>query len=328
MAKHQFDWASMADQIKKEEESKKSYTKDTRLWKPVVKDGVCSAVIRFLPSKNGETFIHYSEHSFDYVKNSAKKRYWKKCINDFGYDRECPICTKNMEYYNSVSDEDKKIASARGRKHWYVANILVVQHKARPEDEGKVFLFAMGKSIFEKLKKKMNPSEEDKAAPDYFAVWPFEMYNDNPDFQGANFFITSKKQGEFANGIAMPNYEESRFLPTSPLFGGDEAKIDEVFEQTYPLDTFIDEASYPKNDEVIKVVGHLLGILPEETQTTDHNDFTDGPTQNLEDFFGGTTDDGIPEFTVPETAKQEPTTEPPFDVDDDAAYFASLTKGQ
>lgn len=326
MAKYKFDWSSEKEKIKKEDENKKTFTKDERLWKPVLKDGVCSALIRFLPAQDGTTVVHYTEHSFAYTKGNQSKKYWKKCINDFGYDRECPICTKNMELYNSAFPEDKKIAQSRSRKHWYMVNIYVIKHAGRPEDEGKTFLFQMGKSVYEKLKKRMNPSDEDRQAPDYIEIFPFELYNDGED-KGADFYLTSKKQGEFENGIAMPNYEESRFMPPAPFLGGDEDKIDAVIEKVHMLDEFNDEKSYPTNEEVIRTVGHLLGILPPE-------EITEPEIEPDTSFFNDDApQDDIPSFEVPETAKVNKVPEetktnsspPIMEEDDDAAYFMSIT---
>lgn len=138
--KWNFDWAGVKDKIQKEN-AKKGYEKDTRFWEPTKdSDGNGFATIRFLPDQEGNPYVKYYTHSFNFLKNGEKKWWIKNCINTFGYDEECPICKKNQQLYNSAFDSDKQIAGSRKRKLVYVANVLVVKDSGNPENDGKVFL--------------------------------------------------------------------------------------------------------------------------------------------------------------------------------------------
>lgn len=248
MAKYKFDWDGLKDKIQKEETSKKkTFEKDTRFWRHTADDqGKAAAVIRFIPDKDGNPFVKYYTHSFDYMVDGVKKYWIRNCINTFGYDKDCPICKKNMEYWNSPFEQDKKLASQRKRKLVFVSNILVVKNPANPDDEGKVFLYQYGQKIYDKMKQLMFPSDEDMLDPDFKSFIPFDLE------EGADFLLKVKKQGDF------PNYDDSKFSGQKPL--GDDKKIDSVMAKTYELNEFMAPEKFPANEETIKTLGSVLGI--------------------------------------------------------------------
>lgn len=248
MAKYKFDWDGLKDKIVKEEkDKKKGFEKDTRFWKPTTdENGKAAAIIRFIPDKNGNPFVKFYSHSFDFMVEGVKKYWIKNCINTFGYDRECPICKKNQEYWNSSFEQDKKIASQRKRKLNFVSNILVIKNPANPEDEGKVYLYQYGQKIYDKMKQLMFPSEEDLLDDDFKSFVPFDLED------GAEFLLKVKKQGDF------PNYDDSKFSSQKKL--GTDKEIDKIMGLTYDLEEFIKEDKFPTNEETIKVLGTILGI--------------------------------------------------------------------
>jgi hypothetical protein len=248
MAKFKFDWDALKENIVKED-TKKKFEKDTRFWTPT-KDaaGLANAIFRFVPDTEGQPFVKLYSHSFDYMVEGQKKYWIKNCVNTFGYDRECPICAKNMEYWNSSYDSDKAIASKRKRKLQFISNIYIVKNPACPEDEGKVFLFKYGQKIYDKIKALMFPSEADLADEDFKSFVPFDLY------EGADFKLKVEKQGDF------PNYDKSAFSVQKPLAGGDDKKIEKIMGMTYVLSEFVQDNQFPTNAETIKVLGKLLGL--------------------------------------------------------------------
>lgn len=271
MGKYSVDWSKVKEEIV-ESEKKKGFQKDQRFWKPTVDDkGNATAVIRFLPDKTLTPFVKYYQHNFKYQINGANKFYIKNCINTFGYDKACPICAKNQEYWNSGFESDKKISSIRKRKLVYVSNILVIKNPANPEDEGKVFLYNYGEKIYGKLKDKMFPSEEIKSLGEgtYDEYMPFDLY------EGANFKIVQVKQGEF------PNYDKSEFNKQSPV--GSEKVIDAIMDQVYDLSEFIAPEKFPSNEDVIKELGAILGIAPKkaDVEPTSNDTVADEPIEDI-----------------------------------------------
>ena len=111
---------------------------DDRLWKPEMdKSGNGYAVIRFLPAPDGEDlpWVKLFSHAFQgpggwYIENSL--------TTIGGKD---PVGELNRELWNSGSEANKEIVRKQKRKLSFYANIYVVQDKANPHNEGKVFLY-------------------------------------------------------------------------------------------------------------------------------------------------------------------------------------------
>ena len=203
-------------------DGKKDY-KDDRLWRPEPdKAGNGYAVIRFLPAPKNEElpFVKMYSHAFQ------GKSGWfiENCLTTNG--GKCPVCELNNELWNSGIETDKNIARERKRKLTYISNILVVKDEANPQNEGKVFLFKYGVKIFDKIKEAMYPEFKDEQAIDPFNFW-----------SGADFKLKIRKVAGYTN------YDKSEFAPQSPLFGGDDAKLEALWNKQYSLQEFI----APKN---------------------------------------------------------------------------------
>lgn len=305
MGKYKFDWGKVKEEVKNS--GKKAFEADPRFWKPTVDEkGNATAIIRFLPDREGTPFAKYYQHNFKYMLDGVKKFYIHNCINTFGYDKECPICKKNQEYYNSDFDSDKAIASERKRKLIFVSNILVIKNPAKPEDEGKVFLYQYGVKIYDKIKDKMFPSDETKALGEgmYDEYVPFDLE------EGADFKFIQVKQGDY------PNYDKSEFLKQKPV--GNEKFIDKVMSEVHDLSEFTSEDKFISNEEVIKKIGKLLCI--KETASTDTT--TSTTTDNG-------ADDDIPFFDNTPDTSSDPTDdlsspEPSSSGDDDVDFFKNL----
>ena len=301
--KYAFDWEGLKDNIKKEEtQKKKVFEKDTRFWRHTADDaGKAAAIIRFIPDKEGNPFVKFYSHSFEYMVDGQKKYWIRNCINTFGYDKECPVCKKNMEYWNSAFEQDKKLASQRKRKLNYISNILVVKNPANPEDEGKVFLYQYGQKIFDKMKQLMFPTDEDLLDDDFKSFVPFDLD------EGAEFLLKVKKQGDF------PNYDDSKFSSQKSL--GNSKEVDRIMDMTYGLDEFMAADKFPSNEDTIKALGVVLGLeIPKsmKEQVEDEPDDLDMEevTPSVDNIF-----DDLEE-KKDEKSKQKDDDDDDFDLDD------------
>lgn len=321
-----FDWGAVKDKIAKDNTKGKGFEKDKRFWEPTKDaEGNGIATIRFLPDLDGNPYIKYYSHSFSYLKNGEKKWWIKNCINTFGYDENCPICKKNQQLYNSAYDSDKAIAGQRKRKLSYISNILVVKDPANPENEGKVFLYRYGQKIYEKLVKPMFPTEQDLMDDEFVQFVPFDLY------EGANFLLKIKKQGDF------PNYDDSKLQRQSAIAGGDDEKIEAYMNATHRLEEFLERKLYPTNEEVIAAVGHELNMTIDEAPETGGQSTStaasDEPAFGFQDDEPATSSAG--KLSVAD--EPAPAEDVPFDVDTpaepaaagddldaDAAFFKSL----
>lgn len=327
---------SLLKQIKANAEadtSKRSYA-DDRYWSPIVdKNNNGSAIIRFLPGvplKNSKNENYNSPYVQSLIRTGFVKgedqyepsyvRKWSHGFkgptglwyiennrNSLG-TKEDPVddpCTDyNAALWKTKDTELVDQARKQKRKLLYVSNVYVVKHTARPEDEGKVFLYAYGKKIFDKILSAMDPAEEDEMEPiPVFNLW-----------DGANFHVRIK------NVEGYRNYDESKFNAPKPLKDDDD-ELEAIFNQEHSL---LDEVGLDKFKSYADLEMHLKRVLNLKGEGVDEPAREETPRKP----------------TVEAKAAKVEEEEPPFDVDEDGvitekvastssdakAFFAKLSK--
>lgn len=201
-------------------EGKKDFS-DDRYWQPQVdKAGNGTATIRFLPASKGEELPYVKIYSHGFQTNAG----WviDNCQTTLG--NPCPICEWNgqtiAEHGKSEEDPNSGLNQVRKRgskrKLNYIANILVVNDPANPENNGKVFLFKFGTKIFEKYMACISPKFEGDEA-----YLPYDLW------EGADFQLRISKKAGFRN------YDESKFSARSVVKLNKKALNDEQLEQIW-----------------------------------------------------------------------------------------------
>lgn len=202
---------------------------DDRFWTPTVdKGGNGYAVIRFLPPPQGEEvpFVRLFDHGF---KGPSGSWYIENSLTTIG--KEDPVGKFNSQLWNSGIEAEKEQARAQKRRLHFISNIFVVEDKAKPENEGKVFLFKYGKKIFDKLKEVMQPE-----FPDETPMNPFDFWS------GANFAL------KIRNVEGYRNYDKSSFLTPKPLAADD--KLEKIYSQLYSLQDFLKPENFKSYEEL------------------------------------------------------------------------------
>ena len=213
----------LTDEITKLNKGSESY-KDDRFWKPELdKSSNGYAVIRFLPAPDGEDLPW--ARTFNHGFKGKGGWFIENCPTTVG--GKCPVCEANSELWNSGIEKDKDVARNRKRRLSYTANIFVVSDPSNPQNEGKNFLYKFGKKIFDKVNESMNPEFEDEDA-----INPFDFWG------GANFKLKVRKVAGFIN------YDKSEFESSSNLLDGDDAKLEELWKNQYPLKEFTDSSNF------------------------------------------------------------------------------------
>ena len=238
--KKQSSLGSLTSKLVKEVEkmNNSSGGADERLWKPEMdKTGNGFAVIRFLPAPEGEElpWAKMYSHAFQgpggwYIENS---------LTTIG--QKDPLSEYNRELWNSGNEADKETVRKQKRKLSYYANIYVVQDKANPQNEGKVFLYKFGKKIFDKVMEAMQPEYEDETAINPFDFW-----------QGANFKLKLKK------GAGYWNYDSSEFDRPAPLLDDDDA-MEAVWKKQYSLTALTAADQFKSYDQLENRLNMVLG---------------------------------------------------------------------
>ena len=273
---------------------------DDRLWKPEMdKTGNGYAVIRFLPAPEGEElpWAKMYSHAFQgpggwYIENS---------LTTLG--QKDPVSEYNRELWNSGVESDKDTVRKQKRKLSYYANIYVVQDKANPENEGKVFLYKFGKKIFDKIMEAMQPEYEDETAINPFDFWA-----------GANFKLKLKKVAGYWN------YDSSEFAASAPLLDDDDA-LEALWKKQYSLAELVASDQFKSYDQLQNRLQMVLGRkssnrpLDEETDNEDNDRGSYAP-----DFSSRRAEETVAAATKPsvESASE--------DEDDALSYFQKLAE--
>ena len=231
---------SISELTKKlESAEKKNSYQDDRFWKPTLdKASNGMAVFRFLPAPENEDmpWAKLYTHAFKvggrwYIENS------RTTIGE-----KDPVSEMNSELWNSGLESDKDIARDRKRKLSYISNILVLKDPGAPENEGKVFLYKYGVKIFNKIQEAMQPEFDDEDPINPFDYWA-----------GANFKLKVRKVGGYIN------YDKSEFESPSELFGGDDAKLEELWKTQHSLQAFVAPDQFKTYDELKKKLQEVVG---------------------------------------------------------------------
>lgn len=232
---------------------KRGSSDDNRFWKLTVdKANNGSAVIRFLPPKEGESdpFIKVWDHFF----KGPGGTYAEKSLTTIGLDD--PVSELNSRDWNSGSEENKEKARKRKRQTSFISNIYVESDPANTENEGKVFLFQYGKKIFDKIMDVMNPSF---AGDD--PINPFDFW------EGASF----KLRAHDADG-GFRSYEKSAFAAPKPLHSDDKV-LESIYDQLYSLQDLIAPSKFKSYDELQAKLNKVLGL-------TGNGQSNDAPSQS------------------------------------------------
>jgi len=221
------------------EGAKKSYSDDT-MWKPELdKTGNGYAVVRFLPTPDGEEmpWVSYFDHGFQ----GPGGWYIEKSLTTL--NKQDPVSEYNSTLWNTGIEANKEIARKQKRRLHYVSNVYVVSDPKNPDNEGKVFKYRFGKKIFEQLKEAISPAFDDEAP-----INPFDLRE-----EGANFKIKIRKVDGYWN------YDKSEFESPSPLFD-DENRLNEINNSTYSLSDVIAPSEFKSYDELKEKLDRVLGL--------------------------------------------------------------------
>lgn len=222
--------------------SNDSNSQDDTYWRPELdKAGNGYAVIRFLPSPpqdgdDGLPWVKMFSHGFQgpggwYIENSLTT------IN-----QKDPVSEYNTTLWNSGIEANKTIARNQKRKLSYVSNIYIVDDPKNPQNNGKVFRYKYGKTIFDKITGAMNPEFADEEAINPFDLW-----------KGANFKIKIRKLDGYQN------YDKCEFDEPASLFEDDD-KLEKVWQSEHSLKELVDAKNFKSYDALKSRLDKVLGL--------------------------------------------------------------------
>jgi len=267
---------------------------DDRFWRPELdKSGNGSAVIRFLPSPEGEDlpWARTWNHGFQgpggwYIENS---------LTTLG--QKDPVSEHNSQLWNSGIEANKETARKQKRRLTYIANVYIVKDPTNPQNEGQIRLYKFGKKIWDKINDKMNPEFEDETPVNPFDFW-----------EGANFKVKIRKVDGFSN------YDKSEFTAPAPLLEDDD-QMEAVWKKQNSLAEFTDPKNFKTYEELKEKMDRVLGLV------------SSTPTQT----FTNTVDVSTPPFDGGQPMKKQEeavTATAESESSDEYSYFAKLAEDE
>jgi len=278
--------------------AKKSYNDDT-MWKPELdKRGNGYAVVRFLPTPDGEEmpWVSYFDHGFQ----GPGGWYIEKSLTTL--NKQDPVSEYNTQLWNTGIEANKEIARKQKRRLHYVSNVYVVSDPKNPDNEGKVFKYRFGKKIFEALKEAISPAFEDEKA-----INPFDLRD-----EGANFKIKIRKVDGYWN------YDKSEFDSAAPLFT-DENRLNDIYKSVHSLSGIIAPSEFKSYEELKEKLDRVLGL-----QGSVSNSTAESVAEDMEEVpWSNVNTETVAEEPVISSAEA---TSPQVEEDDAMDYFKKLAQ--
>ena len=258
MAERKFaiNWSGALQKISQTENKN---VKDERFFVPEFnKTGTSETVIRFLPAP--DTDVPYVEKFHHYFEN-GKMKFFNNCPTTIK-GMKCPVCEYNSAHWDTYTFEQRK----RKRQRKYFTNILIIKDPLHPENNGKVFLFAYGVKIHEKIMERLTPPADSIIDP--INVWDY--------YDGANFKLIIKKIDNA--GKKDNNYDSASFEDHMSAIGDDDA-ISKVHNQRYPIMPIIAPSEFKSETEIAerlqKVLGNSASIASPSKPASNVSDITE-----------------------------------------------------
>lgn len=297
---------------------------DDRFWSLTrdQKTGAGAAIIRFLPPVvEGDELPWVRLYSYAFKDKKTNKWYINNSLRTIG--KPDPVGEYNHERWEESmalsGDEQKKAQDAvrdRKQKTTYISNILVIKDPAKPENEGKVFLYKYGPQIHGMIQAKAQPEKDEFETEEPTPIFVYDA------FEGMNFRLKCKMKDKY------PNYEDSKFEDKiTALCDGDEDEMEAVLEKCHGLQQFLDPKEFKSYEDLKKELHKALGL----TGGASAGGSTGGAKKKsaLESMDDNGDEDVAPKAkpaTKPgaATKKVEKVEETGSDGDDDADFFKKL----
>ncbi|QNH71396.1 single-stranded DNA-binding protein [Rhizobium phage AF3] len=203
--------------------------------------------VRLLPAPENEDspMVHYSKFKF----TNGTKTYNAYHLKNIGQNDPCQQYLAKL--WEDGSKEAKDTYSARKQKRNTVVNLIVLEDKIKPENNGWTGEYRPPAFIKKMIEEALNPTPDKftKEVADSFN--PFDIFGAGG---GRDLIIrVTDKEGQ-------NSYEKSHWAPSSSaLFDGDEAKMEETWKKAKSLYRYIDPTKYKSYDELCKMLIEVVG---------------------------------------------------------------------
>ena len=258
-----FDFEALKAVTKEDPFAEKKYKTDDRFYKLQRNEndqGV--AFIIFLPDSEKRIIHEFSKINFQ----GENRRF----VSEFS-PTNIGLPDPFHEKWQALRNEGKKYESRRYARHLrYITNIKVILDPLHPENNGKNFLFEMSKTMADKIKDVMCPSEQDLA----MGAEKKEVFNPLRGVvyklvasKGSNGFINYDKSVWTTIQEIQPILQKNGITTGSQTsyYSDVNALVDDINKNTYKISDLLDPKNYLTYDELVKKMNWALGQAETET---------------------------------------------------------------
>lgn len=250
-------------------EEKKSYSDERFYTLSKNSEGVGQAIIALLPDMHKNTTIKMLK--LNTTIPSGKIKRWINTWSPRSIGLPCPFHETYINHYNEDPDTARKFRPLER----YICNIKVIKDPANPENEGKIFLYDMSKTMHQKIKETLTitQAEIEMGGQRKEVFNPFKGWVLNLKCYRKDNNMISYDNSEFTQ---LPQGKTIYNLKGEPLT--DDIKrsaVQELLTKTYDLSEFQKPENFKPYDELHKelerICGGIFGIGVEPSRQSTEN---------------------------------------------------------
>ncbi|MBX0313078.1 MAG: hypothetical protein JHC31_15160 [Sulfurihydrogenibium sp.] len=236
--------AKMKQMMLQSEDSESSNSNKDRFWNITVdSQGNGSATIRFLPGKDLSKLPYVTTYNHWFTHKVTGKTYEAMSSSTWkGMDQD-PIGQFNAWLWKNGHED---VVRGQKRQTRLYANILVVNDPAKPENNGKVFIYKFGTKILEMIKAQLSPIDDEDVPVNVFDL-----------FEGKNFRLKASMVAGYRN------YDKSSFSDKITAVAETDEEVEEIYSRVYDLEEmFLDKSKNKSDEEKLKLMVSVFGRDP------------------------------------------------------------------
>ena len=230
-----FDWNALATNLQEDalSDGKKKYSVDERFYKLARNENdQGGALLRFLPDPEGVMFVKVT-------KIAANAGHERRFCNEWSPQTVGLPDPFNERWSEEWNKGNKEEAKRFGRSIRYISNVKVVKDPSNPQNEGKIFLLDMSKTIFEKIKDAAQPSPDEIA----LGATPKRVF----DPINGNSFLMKVKRG--SNNFIT--YEDSKFdEKETAAYASEDEYTKDIQANGYKINEFLQPEFFMSYDDL------------------------------------------------------------------------------
>lgn len=211
-------------------------------------------VVRLLPNiKNPEeTVLHYFHHGW----NSISTGQYVNATSPATWGDRCPVSELYFKILRDGTDQEKERAKAnlRRKENWLI-NVLVVSDPKKPENNGTIKVLRYGRQLDKIIQSAINGDDAEE-----FGSRIFDLSS-----EGCSLRIKAELVSDKPGAPKYPTYTASKFLSPGAIEGFDENKMQEIYNNIFDLNVFLDRKSPEELKEFIDT--HFYGKTASEEAT-------------------------------------------------------------